>query len=264
MKYLYAILGLIIFIIVTIYVYSSTDTHKIKKVYIINQSMSLISEGADITNEVANIDNSRLSVEQEKISLGNSNIISESSQSQMNRQSEITNEIYNFDIENNMYNNSDSNRRLKNIESTISQNKKYSQPDQEYPRPKPSSDHGFSYEDISWNTWKSNFINRILDDSMKIKSLNSYGIGTWFYYSFYVTDKGEILNIKVTSFALKKQDKDEIARMIANYAYKDITVFPRNSRRKKAKVDAIMMLGESENKSRPEDFNDTERVRIYH
>ena len=99
---------------------------------------------------------------------------------------------------------------------------------------------------------------------MDIKTLNSYNVGTWFYYSFEVTDTGEIQNVKVSSLFLSKEDKEEVIRLIKSYAHKQITAFPRNSKRKKAKVDAIMLLGETESKTSPNDFNDTERVRIHY
>lgn len=117
-------------------------------------------------------------------------------------------------------------------------------------------------KNIDWNTWKSEFINRILDDSMYIKSLDEYGIGTWFYYSFTVTDEGQIKNINVTSVYLTNEDKKKIENLIRSYEYQDITVFPANSKRRTAKVDAVVLLGESEKKSKPSDFNDIERIKI--
>ena len=35
-------------------------------------------------------------------------------------------------------------------------------------------------KNIDWSTWKSEFINKILDESMSITSLDDYGVGTWF------------------------------------------------------------------------------------
>ncbi len=117
-------------------------------------------------------------------------------------------------------------------------------------------------KNIDWATWKSEFINKILDDSMYIHSLDQYGIGTWFYYSFTVTSDGQIRNINVTSVYLSNEDKKRIENLIRSYQYQDITVFPANSKRKTAKVDAVVLLGESEKKSKPSDFNDIERIKI--
>lgn len=117
-------------------------------------------------------------------------------------------------------------------------------------------------KNIDWNTWKSQFINQILDDSMYIHSLDQYGIGTWFYYSFTVTSDGEIRNINVSSVYLSNEDKKRIENLIRGYEYQEITIFPANSKRKTAKVDAVVLLGESEKKSKPSDFNDIERIKI--
>ena len=120
----------------------------------------------------------------------------------------------------------------------------------------------YKYQDIDWSTWKSNFVNRILDDSMYIKSLDLYGIGTWFYYSFNVTDKGEIKDVFVFSIYLNDEDKKQIRDLIRSYAHQPITIFPKDSQRKKAKVKAIMLLGDTESKSDASNFNDIEKIKI--
>ena len=120
----------------------------------------------------------------------------------------------------------------------------------------------YKYQDIDWSTWKSNFVNRILDDSMYIKSLDLYGMGTWFYYSFNVTDKGEIKDVFVFSIYLNDEDKKQIRNLIRSYAHQPITIFPKDSRRKKAKVKAIMLLGDTESKSDASNFNDIEKIKI--
>lgn len=120
----------------------------------------------------------------------------------------------------------------------------------------------YAYENISWNEWKSNFVNKILDDLDGITFLDKYGIGTWFYYSFDVMNDGYIRNISVFSFYLDKDSKNSIIKLIKSYQYTDITKFPKNSKRKKAKIDAIVVLSDSESKSAPSDFNDNERVKF--
>ena len=120
----------------------------------------------------------------------------------------------------------------------------------------------YKYQDIDWSTWKSNFVNRILDDSMYITSLDLYGLGTWFYYSFNVTDKGEIKDVFVFSLYLNDEDKKQIRQLIRSYAHKPITIFPKDSQRKRAKVKAIMLLGDTESKSNASNFNDIEKIKI--
>ena len=97
---------------------------------------------------------------------------------------------------------------------------------------------------------------------MSITSLDDYGVGTWFYYSFVVTSDGAIKNVIVTSPYLSDEDKQRIKNLIKSNEYQDITIFPANSRRVTSKVDAVVMLGNSEKKSNPSDFNDIERIKM--
>lgn len=120
----------------------------------------------------------------------------------------------------------------------------------------------YKYQNIDWSTWKSNFVNRILDDSMYISSLDYYGLGTWFYYSFYVTDTGEIKDVNIFSLYLKNEDKKQIRQLIRSYAHQPITIFPKDSKRKKAKIKAIMLLGDTETKSNASNFRDIEKIKI--
>ncbi len=120
----------------------------------------------------------------------------------------------------------------------------------------------YKYQNIDWSTWRSNFVNRILDDSMYIESLDYYGLGTWFYYSFIVTDDGSIKDVTVFSFYLKDEDKKQIRNLIRSYAHQPITKFPMDSRRKKAKVKAVMLLGDTESKSNASNFRDIEKIKI--
>lgn len=120
----------------------------------------------------------------------------------------------------------------------------------------------YMYKKISWNEWQSNFINQILYDPRLMSVLNHYNYGAWFYYSFDVTNTGAINNVKIFSFYLNKNDKRELRNIIHTYAYKDATVFPANSKRKKAKVDAFIVLSNEFNSANPSDFNDSERIKI--
>ena len=262
MKQILAILGILTFILCTLYILNADDTKKIKRVYIQNQSMSLIQQGTGITSSQINFSNPEIKVEQEQNTYNSNSRYSTTTTSKNNT---IDKYIQQFDSENSGGNNPYTYTQTQThyTNPPRPQQGRNLNPHIE-PTPKPEIEHGFMNLDISWNTWKSNFINRILDDSMAIHSLNNYNIGTWFYYSFEVTNTGEIQNIKITSISLKKEDKEAVIRMIQSYAHKDITAFPKNSKRKKAKVDAIMLLGDTESKSSPNDFNDTERVRIHY
>lgn len=122
----------------------------------------------------------------------------------------------------------------------------------------------YTYQNINWGTWKSRFVNRILDDSLYIPNLDTYGIGTWFYYSFVVTDTGEIHDVTVFSLYLTEEDKLLIRSLIRSYEGMPITKFPEGSKRKKAKIKAIMILGDSEQKANASSFLDSERVKVPH
>lgn len=125
-----------------------------------------------------------------------------------------------------------------------------------------ANDDEYVYDNVDWSRWKSNFVNRILDDSVYISELDSYPNGAFFYYSFNVDSYGSISNINVRSVYLSDEDKQLVKNLIKSYAHKPITKFPPKSKRRSAKVSAIMMLSNSEtNYSKPSDFNDTERVK---
>ena len=120
----------------------------------------------------------------------------------------------------------------------------------------------YGYDNIDWATWKSNFVNKILDDSVEIKELDNYPNGAFFYYSFVVDNQGGISMVKVRSMYLSEQDKRLVADFIRSYAHTAITRFPAKSNRKTASVSAIMMLSNAETvHSKPSDFNDTEKVK---
>lgn len=126
-----------------------------------------------------------------------------------------------------------------------------------------SESNRYKYQNIDWGTWKSNFVNRILDDSMYIHSLDLYGFGTWLYYSFTVTNEGAIKDVYVFSFYLSEDDKKKMRSLIRDYAYQPITIFPKDSKRTKAKVKAVMLLGGStESKSNASNFRDIEKIKI--
>lgn len=275
----YIITGIILFLLITIFVLTS-DTSNIKKISIRSQGIAISQQGTHIDSEQTKLSNTEVNIEQEQINYNTQQTTyTQSNNTEYNNYNKYETQTSTTDTnnykQNYNYTEIDSKlAKLHNIENAIKQNRnsnkypekynyKYNEQTQNTPPQKNNDPQGgYTYEDINWNIWKSNFINKILDDSMDITSLNSYNIGTWFYYSFNVTNTGEIKNVNVRSFTLKEEDKQKIKNMIYNYAHQNITVFPRNSKRKEAKVDAIMLLGETETKSRPEDFNDTERIKV--
>ena len=120
----------------------------------------------------------------------------------------------------------------------------------------------YGYDDIDWSKWKSNFVNRILDDSLYITELDKYPSGAFFYYSFIVDYEGRISNVSVRSVYLSDADKKIVADFIRRYAHTPITRFPAKSNRKTARISAIMMLSSTETiHSKPSDFNDMERIK---
>lgn len=120
----------------------------------------------------------------------------------------------------------------------------------------------YAYKNIDWSTWKSNFVNAILDESMTIKELDNYPNGAWFYYQFNVDESGKISDIVVKSMYLDYPDKQKVIKLIKSFEYSELTIFPLNTKRKAAKVSAVMMLSSETQHSRPNDFNDFEQVKI--
>lgn len=227
-----AIFGIAAFIFVSIIVYTANSDMKVVKFK--NQGIALHQESANIKN--TNVD----------ISIKDSNIKNESN-------TKFNNTDLSFDNKEINTQNSDivdfSNTGETNFENiNITANNKHLKRNK--------------YKDIDWSTWKSNFINKFLEDSMYITTLDNYSLGSWFYYSFDVTNKGAIKNIKVFSFSLDVKDKIRVEQLIKSYEYQDITVFPANSKRKSVKLKAIVLLGDTEQKANPYNFNDRERIRI--
>lgn len=124
-----------------------------------------------------------------------------------------------------------------------------------------NSNH-YVYKSLDWSTWRSNFINKITDDSIYVESLNNYPQGSMFAYSFMVDNTGKIYDVKVRSFQLSREDKDKVAQLIKSYEHTNITKFPPNSKRKMVKVSAILLLSDKTEYSRPSDFHDLEQIRL--
>ena len=185
-------------------------------------------------------------------------------------QNEINNYRTEYETSNNTYKNSYKNtndisydRAYKDASRKINSKRDYGDYTNKYSKLADGDDEDeYLYKNIDWSKWKSNFVNRILDDSLYIGELDNYPNGAFFYYSFTVDSSGGISNISVRSVYLSEHDKNLVKNLIKGYAHKPITKFPLNTNRKTAKVSAIMMLSNNEtNYSKPSDFNDTERVK---
>lgn len=124
------------------------------------------------------------------------------------------------------------------------------------------NNENYALKNIDWNTWRSNFVNKITDDTFYIEELNKYPTGTLFHYSFAVDNTGRVYNVKITSLTISKEDRDKIAELIKGYSYTDITKFPPNSKRKTANVSAILLFSNETEYSSPSDFHDLEQIKI--
>ena len=256
------IVGIILFFLLTI-IAMSMDVSQRKKVSFINQSLSLNNENANIENKRANVNTakSKISTSNTGVNIQGANVKSTSTdigfESLDNQKTGYSNQQLKNDSQGNYYNSFDDfknrKQRLENARSQINNAS---------PRLNNQNVSRYIVKNIDWSTWKSQFINKILDDSVYITSLDDYGVGAWFYYSFIVTSDGAIRDVTVRSPYISDIDKQRVVNLIKSYEYKDITVFPANSRRVTAKVDAVVMLGNSEKKSKPSDFNDIERIKM--
>lgn len=263
--------GIIVFVAVTVFVLAVDDSSQRKKVQFTNQSLVLNNENTDVKNEKVNVNLGGTKLENKDISASNKSINIKSNNTNFdnvsgkysNQQTNYSNSDESFKSQDTKFNRQlndyeNQKSKIKSIENSF-KNKSVKASSDNF---EPVKRNRYIVKDIDWNTWKSNFINQIIDDSMYIKSLDNYDIGSWFYYSFNVDKYGRISDITVKSMYLSSIDKDRIRKLIKSYEYKDITVFPANTRKTTAKVDAVVMLGNSEKKARPSDFNENEQVKI--
>lgn len=279
------VVGILLFIGISVTVINAQDMKTISRVKVSNQKIVINQGGTDISNTDLGFNNTG-NLNNQDIGAGNSNI-NMNNNGKFNNTGDFNNQNFDFNnqggfnntggsfnntgsFQNNggSFNNTGSDfgnqgqyfNNGSSINNTGGRADNYNVgfDNQDYR----SDVNRYKYQAIDWSTWKSNFVNRILDDSMYIRSLDSYGIGTWFYYSFKVTDQGEIKDVTVFSLYLSEQDKKHVRDLIRSYAHKPITIFPKDSQRKKAKVKAIMLLGDTESKSDASNFNDVEKIKI--
>ncbi len=272
---------LIVFVFVTVFVISlDSSTTQTRRVRFSNQNFEIKHTNTEVSN-----DNS-VKIKTEDAKINNTQIATNTSDVKLNNASGFKNSNVSFDntdidTQDTSYSDSDydfsnqdteanSSGKLNfdnlddsHLDSMLEDAKKVSTkplgPDN---RPfKIMKGERYEYQNISWNTWRSNFVNAVLEASLDIKELDEYGEGSWFHYSFNVDDEGRISNISVTSMYLEPYVKDKVASMIKGFAYSEYTVFPANTKRKAAKVSAIMVLSNETKKARPSDFNDVELIK---
>lgn len=251
-----------IFLFVTVFALSldNTTTNRVK---ISSRDIALKNESADVIGgkdvklnlEKTNITNQGVNAENKGVNITTSSNINNSDVDFNNSSVNYNNQDSRFSSHNNIkYQNVD----VSKVDAVLNDAKNISNQRVEDRPPV----RRYMYKNIDWNTWKSNFVNLILEDSLNIHELDNYNEGDWLSYSFDVDYNGKITNISVKSFALTQADKDKVARLIKSYEYQDITIFPANTKKKTARVFAVMMLSDTTQKSKPKDFNEFERVKI--
>lgn len=277
MQKLSVIVGITAFVLITIIVLSADNSSQIKKVQFTNQNFVINHENTKVANKnvaiklnESKIRNTKLKTENRNFNLKNNKLKINNTDTNI-QNTNYTNQDLNIENQQADYNNSTLKHQNTNIDKELSDYEKQkaklknienSLRNKKLETSTPRRSDRYLVKNIDWNTWKSNFVNKIVDDSIYIKELDEYGVGTWFYYSFTVNSAGGIYNIQVTSPYLLKEDKDKIVQMIKDYEYQDITIFPSNSKRQTANVNAIVLLGDTEKKTKPSDFNDFEKVKI--
>lgn len=267
-----------VFIFVTAFVMSVDTSTPIRQVQFSNQSFEINNKGNHVVNNSStkiNFDNTN--IQNKQLATNNSNINIQSTDVKAKNESRFENKDVNYSNQNSNYSNQSSHFQnseplnFKNIddrelEMAINNAKNGGGNYQrtginDKPLNYMNKDR-YAYQNVDWSKWKSNFVNKILDDSVYIKSLDRYQAGNWLWYSFIVDDRGRISNIQVKSPTIEQADKDKVAKLIKSYEYTAITTFPANTKRKTASISAVMLLSEEAQKAKPSDFNDVEHVKF--
>ena len=282
MKQVFISICVIIFVATTAIVLGSNDSKKVKRVRFTNENIVIQNTNTEIEQKDIYVSGQKINTSDVGLKVSDLDL-------NVNNQNNISNQTTTSGIEGLTFrtqNTSVNNQKTKydiDLENYNKQRNRLDEIEQRMKSPRPRRNINTNFDNqnnepgtnnirpqeinfeqqerwmdknIDWNTWKSNFINQILDDTVYIKALDSYGLGTWFYYD------GSISDIKVMSIYLDPEDKAKIVQLIRGYAHKSIAKFPANTKRKTAKVDAVMLLGSREKRANPSDFNENESVRI--
>jgi hypothetical protein len=251
-----------IFVFITVFVISTDTSSSVRQVRVTNKNLEISSNSANIENSDINVSQNSSQVSHEDVRVANS-------------ETQVQKKEFTFN-ENSIFRNSDV--KVENEDSSVSPvNSKVLNKKAEFDNFKNSIDKSinstssnnkfkqqdkYAYRYIDWRTWKSEFVNKILDDSAAIKSLDDYASGNFIQYSFLVHKDGTITNINLISPFVTKSDRDKLAVLIKSYEHQPITVFPAGSNKKSAWVNAVMILSNVQTYSTPGDFDfDNERVK---
>ena len=250
-----------IFVFITALVLGMDTSETQRRVKFTNQNFSVNNENNEIENRTGNakITNNGTRITNQSNNTYTKEVNVQSTQTDYyNQASNLKQQNYSSTQKVDVYqqnNNSEIDARYSELNEAMAKIK-------EIERRQKNPDDQYRYRNIDWNKWKSNFVNRILDDSVIIKELDSYPDGSWFYYSFIVDDSGRISNINIKSPYLNQSTREMVTALISSYAHKPITQFPQNTNRKTAKVSAVMLLSNTTTKhAKPKDFNDTEVIK---
>lgn len=271
----------ILFVFVTVFVIAFDTAVPNRRVRFTNQSFEITNKNNEIVNNTnakihfgsSNIKNKSIKTNDTGIKLSSTNV--KNKDVSYNNSSDFLNQETSFGNNDAKYSNQ--NFDVQNEGNLDYKNVDYSDLDARLQQAKNITDNPvdvnnkpfrmmpknrYVYKNIDWNTWKSNFVNAILDESISIKELDNYPNGAWFYYQFDVDSQGRIFNIIVKSMHLDSHDKQKVVNLIKSFEYSELTIFPHNTKRKTAKVSAVLMLSNETQYSRPNNFNDFEQVKI--
>ena len=113
-------------------------------------------------------------------------------------------------------------------------------------------------EEIAWNVWRSNLQNKIMRESR----LPNIPIGVVFKVSFDVDKYGKITNLQTwsTDSRYTPYAIEFVAPVIKSFQGKPILNFPQGSQRTKTTFTGSWKIAATAKYSKPDDYNDTERV----
>ena len=117
---------------------------------------------------------------------------------------------------------------------------------------------GSREEIIAWNVWRSELQNRIMDESA-IEA----PVGTLILFSFDVSDRGHISNLKYscTNRQYATDAKADMVSILKRLEGESILNFPPDTKRKNVRFKGGFILDYSTVYSKPSDYSDYERIR---
>lgn len=113
-------------------------------------------------------------------------------------------------------------------------------------------------EELAWNVWRSNIQNKLMDTS-RIRG----DYGEWFIFSFNVSKSRQISRIMIYSSSGDSYSEKSIEKAILNLQGTKILEFPQGTKRTSTVFEGGFIIDTHVQYSRPEDYDDYERVRFY-